>query len=255
MPVPFAAVAALPAGEPATRLRYGEAPSQFGLLWLPTGEQAAPLIVLVHGGCWLAEYDVHHLAPLASALRAEGYAVWTPEYRRVGEPDGLWPAPAEDLLDSLTALRAANPGPIDFSHTVLAGHSAGGHLALWLAANTARLPAAYVVKGTVGLAAITDLVAYARAEGSCQSATPRLLGGMPDEVPDRYAEASPAGLEFSTAVTLLLGDKDPIVGADQAIALPDAQLESLPGAGHFDLIHPATEAYDAVRRVISSYAR
>lgn len=255
MPVSFSAVQALPVGEPEMTLRYGEAPSQFGQLWQPTAGQDAPLIVLVHGGCWLAEYSVDHIAPLAATLRAEGYAVWTPEYRRVGEPGGVWPTPAEDLLASLAALHAAEPASIDFARTVFVGHSAGGHLALWLAANTQRLPAGFRAAGAVGLAAITDLSAYAQQEGSCQSATPQLLGGMPDEVPARYAEALPAALEFSTSVTLLLGNQDPIVGADQASALPEARLQQLEGAGHFDLIHPGTSAYTAVSGAIASYAR
>ncbi|MBE0565590.1 MAG: alpha/beta hydrolase, partial [Krumholzibacteria bacterium] len=70
------------------RLAYADHPSGFGELRLPSGEGPFPVVVLVHGGCWLAEYDLGYMAGLAAALTAEGWATWTIEYRRVGEEGG-----------------------------------------------------------------------------------------------------------------------------------------------------------------------
>jgi acetyl esterase/lipase len=254
MPVSFSAVAGLPSTPPNATLSYGTERSQFGHLWLPPDKTDAPLVVLVHGGCWLSDYGVDHIFALASALAARGYAVWAPEYRRVGEAGVAWPVPAEDLLQGLEQLALVSPGQFDAGRTVLVGHSAGGHLALWLAAQGRALPESFRVAAAVGLAAITDLAAYARAEGSCQSVTPQLMGGMPDDHPELYAEASPAALSYAVPVSLLRGDQDPIVGADQ-FAIDGAVREQIPGAGHFDLIHPKTPAFDVVLEAIARHAR
>ncbi len=251
MPVSFTDVTALPVAGTPERLRYGDAPSQFGELWLPEGtETQAPLIILIHGGCWLADYDVEHVRALASALRDEGYAVWAPEYRRVGEPGGGWPGTFDDVAAAVDHVRKLSPGEVDLDRVVIAGHSAGGHLALWAAARPAFAESspfhdskALEVAGVVGLAAITDLAAYAAGDNSCQQVTPRLMEGMPEEQPGRYSAASPAGLTPHAKTVLLHGLADSIVPPDQAKQLKHAHLVGIPYAGHFDLIHPGTAAF------------
>ena len=241
--VSFETVQALPFAPPATRLAYGEADSQYGLYWAPAGEPpAAPLVVLVHGGCWLAEYGVEHVRPLAGALAGAGFAVWAPEYRRVGNGGGD-PATLDDLRGAMGKVAAL---PLEPRGIAFVGHSAGGQLALWAAsADSGVVPAPDLA---VGLAAITDLAVYGAAGGSCGEAVAPFLGAAAG--PARYRALSPAFLRYRMPVVLLQGDADPIVPPAQAAALPGATVQMLPGAGHFDLIHPDGEAFARLLSVL-----
>ena len=233
--VSFETVQALPFSAPTARLAYGEAESQYGLYWAPAGGPAvAPLVVLVHGGCWLAAYGVDHLRPLASALADAGFAVWAPEYRRVGDGGGD-PVTLEDLRAAIAQLPAL---PVQARGLAFVGHSAGGQLALWAAASDSGVQPAPDL--TVGLAAITDLAAYGAGGGSCGEAVAAFMGSAS---PARYRALSPAFLRYRMPVVLLQGDADPIVPPAQAATLPGATVHALPGAGHFDLIHPGGEAF------------
>jgi acetyl esterase/lipase len=250
--VAFSDVLALPAAEPQRRIAYGDAPSQFIDLWLPSPAAAAPapVAVLIHGGCWLADYDIGHVYPLATALAAAGYAVWAPEYRRVGETGGGWPGTFADIAAAIDALQQLAPPQLDLDRVVLVGHSAGGQLALWALLRNGYAPGDLfytseppALRGAIGLAAITDLAAYAHGVGRCQEAVPRLMGGMPAEQPLRYALASPAAAGPVAPVILLQGTADRIVPATQAAAMGGARVRLLDGAGHFDLIHPGSAAF------------
>lgn len=122
------------------RIPYGPDASQFGDLWLPLRESQTsiptphPLIVFFHGGWWKSAYDLGHASHLCAAFRRAGIAVWSIEYRRVGFTGGGWPHTFHDAtagLDFVTKL--AKRYPLDPSRVITAGHSAGGHLALWVA--------------------------------------------------------------------------------------------------------------------------
>ncbi len=251
MPVSFEAVLALDAREPDQMLRYGSEDSQYGALWLPRRKGSVPLLVLVHGGCWLREYSAPHVYPLAAQLARDGFAVWVPEYRRVGERGGGWPGTAADVLRSLDVIDAQSLPGVNRTRTLVLGHSAGGHLALWLASrDPALLPPGLRISGAIGLAAITDLDRYARGTSSCQSATPRLMGAGPDEAPERYRAASPSRQPQRVPTVLLRGGQDPIVGPEQVSAMAQATPVHLETAGHFDWIHPDTPAYEVLRDVV-----
>jgi len=243
MPVSYDAVMALPSRAPDRELTYGDAPSQRVLVWhAEITRGRAPVVVLLHGGCWLAQYGVEHIAPLATALAASGFAVWAPEYRRVGEAGGGWPGTFDDVRAAIDLLRETDDPVLDKSRTVLAGHSAGGHLALWAGATGAGAP--LVPRGVVGLAAITDLAAYYTAGGGgCEQSVPELLGGTPIQQPERYAQASPVALPSPVSVVLLQGTADPIVPLSQASALTAADVRPVAEAGHFDMIHPGTATF------------
>lgn len=232
-------------------ISYGMADEQYAELWLPAeGPAPAALIVLIHGGCWLAEYDISHIRPMAAELASHGLFVLALEYRRVGQESDGWPATFSDISDALDFIPSLDHRRLDLSNVILVGHSAGGHLALWAAGRSLlKKPQSlyrnkpFMPRGVIGLAAITDLAAYAEGQNSCQKVTSRLMGGLPSEKPGRYAQASPSLLGTAIPTVLLHGEQDPVVPISQAQALRQARLVTIEGAGHFDLIHPGREAF------------
>lgn len=251
---PFSEVAGLPARAPDRVLAYGNGESQFIELWLPPDATIpAPVVVLLHGGCWLSDYGIAHIRPLAAALADAGFAVWALEYRRVGEAGGGWPGTFHDIAAGVDLLATVDEPRLDRSRVVFAGHSAGGHLALWAAGRPKLAPGSALQTGrplmpraVLGLAAITDLATYARGGNSCERVAARLLDGAPEAQPERYAEASPAALGVAVPAVLLQGGADTIVDPAQADALPGGRVVLLPEAGHFDLIHPQTPAFGRI---------
>ncbi|MCE3555677.1 alpha/beta hydrolase [Pseudonocardia sp. RS11V-5] len=223
------------APEPDEVRMYGDDPDQLVEIYRGgTGAARRPVLCLVHGGFWRPAYDRTHLRPFASALRDEGRTVVSVEYRRVpGDPD----ASTTDIRAAL-ALAAEVGGPI-----VVAGHSAGGHLALWAAASGP--PPGLVA--TVALAPVADLVAARRA-GLGDGAVAAFLGADPDTRPD----LDPIRLgPIGSAPTIVHGERDRIVPPDQARRYADAhpgtEVVVVPGAGHFALIDPLSPAWPVVR--------
>ena len=263
--VPWSDVAArasapdLPAGE---RLSYGAAPQHFGELRIPGGKGPFPVVVVIHGGCWRAEYDLGHIRPVAAALTAAGFATWTIEYRRLGDPGGGWPGTLEDVGRALDAMREiAKTQPLDLERVLTLGHSAGGHLALWVAARSIA-GGDVRVRGVVGLAAISDLDRYADGTGNCNAAGRELIGKGAvgdEERAHRLAFASPIErLPLGAPVRLIHGAEDSIVPLElsQRYAAAarrqgdDAQLVAVPGAGHFDVIAPWSAAWKPVDEAV-----
>lgn len=241
------------------RVAYGSSPEQFGELRLPSGAGPHPVVVLIHGGCWRAEYDVTHVAPLATALADDGWAVWAIEYRRVGSPGGGWPGTFQDVSAAIDHLRVlAGTHPLNLSRLVFAGHSAGGHLALWSAArgmlpkgSPIASPNPLLPQGVVALAGITDLTTYASPNG-CGSAVVPLMGGDAKTMGDRYAQASPVTTVPTVPLQLIVGTNDTIVPRSQAEALvrvtgTRATVRVVEGAGHFDVIAPDGQAWAEFR--------
>src|SRR6266496_2283050 len=245
---------------------------------------AVPIVVFLHGGFWRNEYDRAHTGPLAAALAASGFAVCTPEFHRASDAAIGWPgtfddaAAAVDVLPGLVAAQldarsgpaaaqvdargpAAAAGGTDTSRVVLAGHSAGGHLALWAAARH-RLPAGAPwrterrlgVRAVVGLAAVSDLSAC-HEEGLGDGAAEALMGGPPEQLADRYAAADPARLlPLGARICLVHGTADDRVPvqmshafAARARAAGDkVALRELSGCEHFGLIDPLSSAWPQV---------
>ncbi|MFC9324332.1 alpha/beta hydrolase family protein [Kitasatospora sp. NPDC057015] len=250
---------------PDVTLGYGhEHPDQIADITLPHGAAAglgepAPLVLFLHGGFWRARHDRLHAAALAEALAAQGYAVANVEYRRVGAGGG-WPGTFVDVAlaaDTLPELIGRTyPGRVDLDRVVYAGHSAGGHLALWAAARD-RLPAdapgradrAPRVAGVLALGAVTDLVEAWRL-GNGEGAVAEFLEGDPVTVPSRFAAADPNALGAPTVPTVLVhGDRDERVPVAMAHRYRDdfgVKLLEVPDTGHFELIDPASQAWPSV---------
>jgi acetyl esterase/lipase len=212
------------------------------------GPRVPPLAVLLHGGFWKQAFDRRHTRAFAAALADEGFVVATPEYRRVGPGGGgAWPTTAHDVDAAVAALPGLLAGlGVAVAGTSVVGHSAGGHLALWLANQD------HPVDRVVGLAPVGDLRAAARA-GLGDDATQALLGGPPEEQQERYQAADPAVRlteRPDCEVRVVHGSDDEVVpvGISRGLAAahPFVDLRVVEGAGHFDVIDPTSSAWPAV---------
>ncbi|MEV0840255.1 alpha/beta hydrolase [Actinocatenispora sera] len=256
-----------PGPQPDVTMRYGELPDQVVDGWLPA-RGAGQLVLVLHGGYWRHDVDRGYLASLAADLAGRGYAVACPEYRRTGDGGG-WPATFTDVAAALDAtpalLAAAAPGRVEPGPAVYAGHSAGGHLALWGALRH-RLPpgapgrrdTAPPVRGVLGLAPVCDLAETYR-RGLDLGAAGALMGGGPGKHPDRYAAADPAALPAPEVPTVLLqGPSDgrvPIVLTRDYAGRHGLRLIELDGADHFAVVDPAAPAWPRVLTALTSLAR
>jgi acetyl esterase/lipase len=263
------AVPSLPADQ---RVAYGSEPSQYGELRIPMGSGPHPVAVLIHGGCFKAEYaTLRDLAPMGDALKAAGIASWNIEYRRVGEAGGGWPGTYLDVARAVDHLRVlAGRYALDLDRVVVVGHSAGGHLAMWVASR-GRVPAGsdihaadpLRVRGVLDLAGPLDLTAnIAGYEALCRDTViTDLLGGTPAVVPERYAHASPLKLlPLGVPQVLLIGEHEEFVprALAEAYLLAAAQagdevrLIVIPGVGHFEIASPRATTWPRVESVIRS---
>ena len=254
------------------KIGYGPAEQQFAELWLPQGEGPHPVVVLIHGGCWRGPPmpGPEVMAHAAEALRKEGFAVWNLGYRRVGQAGGGYPGTFLDLGQGADALRGvAEKHRLDLAHVVAAGHSAGGHLALWLAARH-RLPAdsplhkpdPLKLTGVVSLAGPGDLRAFAKSVGSCvcgPDAIPALVNEKERGEPAAFGDTSPAALlPLGVPQTIVTGIYDMAVPPALALRYRAAaiakgdkvELANVPDAGHFEVIAPWTPAWTEVVKAI-----
>ncbi len=266
MPDPRA-VLTRPAPPPDVTVSYGGLPEQVADLRLPAAGPVdagpRPLVVVVHGGFWRAEYDRLHTGPLAADLASRGFPVAQLEYRRTGQPGGGWPGTFDDVAAGLGAVPrlaaevARDRGvPVDPGPPVLVGHSAGGHLVLWYAATAAAR-----VRGVLALAPVADLAEAYRLDLDT-GAVAALLGGGPADVPDRYAAADPVRRPSSIPTVIVHGDRDRHVPPEISrryvrAARADGgavRLVELSGVEHFGLIDPQSAAWPAVTEALRSLA-
>lgn len=267
-PVSLAAFIALERPKPDLELRYGPGPAQAIDVFLPPGRAARPVAILVHGGCWSATTGGREqLRHVGVELARRGIAVWSIGYRRSNEAGGGYPGTYEDIATAVDRLRPeAADLRLDLSRTLLIGHSAGGHLALWAAAreflpndSPLRTERPFVPSRVISVAGIGDLKGFMPAiPGICgPGVAERLIGPVSAARPDPFADTSPAALPAPTArVELLSGVLDrlvpPYVAHDHARAMrakgKDTTLVNVEGAGHFDFMTPGTPAWDELRR-------
>lgn len=245
---------------PTATFCYGDHRSQVVDLYLPAGDGKFGVVVLVHGGFWRSSYDRSLMVPLAQDLVKKGYAVWNIEYRRLGEKGGGWPGTFHDAAAAVDLLASAAPDSLDLDRVVSVGHSAGGHLALWLGARP-KLPAGapgatpvVPLRAAVSQAGVVDLIAAARSGMGVQP-TVELMGGRPADHPDRYALASPFELlPLGIPQLLVHGRSDRIVPVEQSERYAEAarasgdqaELVAPPRVGHFDVIDPRHSSWTAV---------
>lgn len=247
------------------KIPYGPDAAQYGELYLPSGTRRAGTLVVIHGGFWRAEYGADLGDAISSDLAKRGWATWNLEYRRVGNGGG-WPQTFADVAAGLDHLRKIPEARrLDLSSVVVIGHSAGGHLATWLAGRP-RLPngapgadPALRVSGVVSQAGLVALTSAAE-EGIGSSAVPDLMGGPPNEVDARYVIGDPIRqLPTGVPVRCVHGRADLAVPFEQSsryvraarAAGDDAQLVEVPG-DHFALIGPTSPAWARIVDLLPS---
>ncbi|MBA8792450.1 acetyl esterase/lipase [Friedmanniella endophytica] len=267
-------------GRGRTRLTYGDHPSQHADLWLPRHGGGAggpddngrwPVVVVIHGGFWRTRYGRTLGTPLARDLVGRGVAALNIEYRRVGDDPkaggGGWPRTCEDVAAAVDLLagdrvRELTGDRLDLDRVVALGHSAGGHLAGWLAARPhfpAGLPGAEPrvrLSGFVSQAGVLDLE-HAAAQDLGAGATQAMIGGEPAAFPDAYRAASPIRWPITTPFACVHGTADDVVPIDQSERYLEASVGSdgeplgslirLEGVGHQELIVPFHRAWHASR--------
>lgn len=237
----------LPPAAPGQRIAYGPDTNQFGELRMPDGKGPHPAVIFIHGGYWKAAYDLTHASHLCAAIAKAGCAVWSLEYRRVGQPGGGYPGTLDDILAAAKYLTRI-PG-VDLSRVVAAGHSAGGQLALWLAARET-----VALRSIAALAAVSDLRrGYTLNLGG--GAVKAFLGCGPEQCAHLYSTTSPIEmLPLKVPQVLLHGTIDEIVPFELSErfvqASSNARLAALRGAGHFELIDPRTKYWPVVLKNI-----
>ena len=261
-------VVAMESPAPDLRIPYGEHPLQYGHLRLPEGAGPHPVLVFIHGGCWLSAYDIGHVGQLEEAVTAAGYAVWSLEYRRVGDEGGGWPGTFLDIARGVDAVaELASEHPLDLSRVIASGHSAGGHLALWVAARP-RIPRSselyaaspLPIHGVLALAPAADLETL-QAQAVCGGVVDGLMGGSPETVPERYDAASPMRLlPIDVPQRIVIGAHDRAWSPggrayfERAGAVDGASivLMEAPESGHFEMVVPTTSTWPLVMRELAA---
>ena len=246
------------------RIAYGANEFQFGELRLPKGPGPHPVAIVIHGGCWLSQYGLSYMGHVAADLTSAGIATWSIEYRRIGNEGGGWPGTYADAARAADHLRElAKTYPLDLTRVVATGHSAGGHLALWLGARAglpkeSPLHAAdpLPLRGIVSLAGITDL---RRTGTACDREVGQLMGGAAGEKAALYDLGSPIErLPLRVPQVIVQGDSDtiiPTIMAREYVAAAQKKgdpvtLRLLEKAGHFEVVDPKSEAWPVIREAL-----
>lgn len=248
-------ILALPPPPADSRIAYGSDPNQFLDIRVPSGKGPHPLVVNIHGGYWRAKYSLDHAGHLCAALTAKGLATANLEYRRVGNEGGGWPGTFADIRSAAQFLvQRAREHNLDSRRIVVMGHSAGGQLALCLAAHEPR------ITRVVSLAGVVDLQRAYQLHLS-NDAVVEFLKGTPAAVPEHYHEADPMQLSIPQARQWLIQgaaddvvppafSRDYVAAKQKRMPPEDVHLLEILGAGHFDVIDPRTTAWKQIEEVV-----
>ncbi|WP_346993669.1 alpha/beta hydrolase [Alteromonas gracilis] len=253
-------------------ITYGDDPLQRVEVWR-TNAPANTALVFIHGGCWLNAYDLNHAKGFYHALAEKGITTYAVEYRRTGDEGGGWPGSLHDVEAGITASLDDVARSNSKQTVVIAGHSAGGHLALLAAQSLGAVSLGAVSPGPIksdnansdhvnntnvqiqsvlGLAAITDVAKYAMGTNSCQSATTAFMGGEPSTAESAYTAATPDSSKSDIPIHLLHGSSDSIVPVHHA-SLTGTASTIVPSGGHFDWLHPESTSFHALLEVINQH--
>lgn len=261
--------------EPTHSIQWGEGATDIADLWLPEGAGPHPVVLMVHGGCWQKEIADRTLMNWAAEdLRKRGLAVWNIEYRGVDEAGGGYPGTFEDVARAADALRAQSAAyNLDLTRVAAFGHSAGGHLAMWLAARP-RLPERSPLHtddplklvGVVNSGGLADLAASRSVtQRSClDDIYDTLVGSSSPTRANVLSDTSPAELLPLRVPQVSVNGHDdriapPALGtgwARKARAAGDnSRAEIVMDTGHVELITPGTKAWEIEAAALADMLR
>ncbi|WP_331043207.1 alpha/beta hydrolase [Sphingomonas sp.] len=250
-------------------ISYGSDPYQIVDVWVPAGRGPHPVVVMVHGGCWQTSIaDAKLMNWIAGDLRDDGIAVWNIDYRGVDRRGGGYPGTFADVATAADrlAIEAKRFG-LDTRRVVAVGHSAGGHLALWLAGRSRlpagsplRMPHPLKIAHVVSLGGLPDLADTAASpENGCGTEVVARLVGTGRA--DPYADTSvPRLLPLRVPQDLVNGREDRIIPYRMALgyvkmaaaAGDRARLHTVPDTGHVELVAPDTPAWIEAKRLVKA---
>lgn len=238
-------------------LSYGANPRQIGELRLPANKGLHPVVIVLHGGCWSDKFaDLRYTSAISDALRDLGYATWNMDYRGIDNKDGGWPGTFLDVAQGVDYLRSISKKyNLDLNKVLVIGHSAGGHLALWLGARH-NLPSnspfyqanPLRLRGVIALGGVPDLRNFrSHGQETCGSdVVSALLGSKEEAIEAHYRQASPMDmLPLKTQQILIYGTEDPVAPDTLTAYLSKAKqkgdsvkLIRIPYAGHHEYTVP-----------------
>ena len=261
-----------PLPAPTSRHEYGDHEAQFAELWLPESSGPHPVVFMVHGGCWqksIADRSLMNYA--AEDLRTRGLAVWNIEYRGVDEEGGGYPGTFTDVRDAAEALFELGPSlDLDTTQVAAFGHSAGGHLAAWVAVQS-NLPenseiepgSALPISSVIVSGGLADLEASlpVTLETCLANIVENLTGPASADRPDVYSDTSVSKLlPTSSELISVNGAQDRIAPPKLGRALTNlvvasgakGQFVEVPETGHVELIAPGTAAFEIQARLLEN---
>lgn len=218
---------------------YGPDPRQRLDLWRAAraGTARQPVLVFFYGGGWNTG-ERRHYGFAARAYASLGFTVVVPDYRLV--PAIHFPAFVEDGAAALrwVADEAANHGG-DPTRILLAGHSAGAHIAALVALDPGYAAAAGIdaraIRGVAGLAGPYDFFPFdvpASIDAFARAPDPRLTQ------PVHFArrDAPPLWLATGTADTVVRPRNSQALVAALQAAGASAEYRDYAGLNHAEVV-------------------
>ena len=245
--------------KPDTTVAYGDDALQVVDVWRPAGAGPHPAVVMIHGGWWqtaIAERDIMNW--IAGDLRSHGVGVWNIEYRGVDRGGG-YPGTYLDV-GAAADMFAARGGEYGFktgAPVVVIGHSAGGHLALWLA-RRAGLAKGDALRGNkplkvdlaISQGGLPDLRAQMTLpDHGCGNEASVAMAGPTSDAPE-FARTSPPEMPKGSARELQFNNDLDSIAPPSFGAAYGAEMVTTPGEGHAELIAPETVSWGKQRAVI-----
>ncbi|MEO7247122.1 MAG: alpha/beta hydrolase [Novosphingobium sp.] len=225
----------------ASAVRYEPGPRGLLDVWTkpsPKGEPAKPVLVFFFGGGWANGSRLDY-GFVARAYAARGYVVVLPDYRLV--PEVRFPSFVQDAAAAVRWTRdniATYGGDAD--RIVVAGHSAGGYLAVMLALDGRYLKAAgadpSVIKAAIGLAGPYDFYPFDKRRSiDAMGKAPDPLATQP--ITFARADAPPLLLVTGTADTEVRPrNAINLAAREHALGSRTTVLRQYPGLDHNDVI-------------------